>query len=57
MVDCGQTDLAVQTEVVVIGLDGVRVVDRVVPQAQIVHRECPVVDRTIGRLSAGDLRR
>ena len=57
MVDCGQTDLPVQAEVVVIGLDGVRVVDGVIPQAQIVHRECPVVDRIIGRLSARDLRR
>ena len=57
MVDCGQTDLSVQAEVVVIGFDGMRVVDRVVPHAQIVRREGPVVDRAIGCLSARYLRR
>ena len=57
MVDCGQNDLSVQAEVVVIGFDGMRVVDRVVPHAQIVRREGPVVDRAIGCLSARYLRR
>src|ERR1700730_3309672 len=50
----GQSSSAVEAEVVVIGLDGVRVGDRVVPEAQIVRREPAMVDRAVRHVCAGE---